>query len=87
MDWDTEDAVPEYIRIPRPRALGKILLDAVRLRSYRLMARERVDAIVDMAQIVANSGLGGQIISRDAAGGLWAVTVSSPSPARRAALP
>ncbi|GHG41181.1 MULTISPECIES: hypothetical protein [Amycolatopsis] len=74
MDWDPSDT--DFIRIPRPRSVARVLLDVVRLRTARAMARERNDAINAVAQVMIRSGGNARVVSRDPAGD-WSITVGA----------
>ncbi|WP_410596145.1 hypothetical protein [Amycolatopsis sp. lyj-23] len=76
MDWDPSDT--EFIRIPRPRSVARVLLDVVRLRTARAMARERNDTINTVAQVMTRSGRAARVVSHDPAGD-WSITVGSVS--------
>ncbi|UKD50835.1 hypothetical protein L3Q65_00635 (plasmid) [Amycolatopsis sp. FU40] len=72
MDWDPD---ADFVRIPRPRSVLRVLADLVALRFRRSVARERGATIVDAARVLSASGRAGQVCSRDDAGGEWSVTL------------
>ncbi|WP_148311464.1 hypothetical protein [Amycolatopsis japonica] len=67
--------------IPRPRSVIRAMMDVFTLRTKRSMARDRHDALVDAAQVLSDSGRAAHVISRDPAGGEWAVTLGPAVPA------
>lgn len=77
MEWDPDS---DYVRIPRPRSVVKMLLDLARLRFRRTVSRDRGATIVDTAQVLSASGRAGQVTSRDDVGGEWSITLGPPVP-------
>jgi hypothetical protein len=76
MEWDLDT---DFVRIPRPRSVLRVLADLALLRFRRSVARDRGATIVDAAQVLSASGRAGQVCSRDETGGEWSITLGPPA--------
>ncbi|WP_409186641.1 hypothetical protein F9C11_21365 [Amycolatopsis sp. VS8301801F10] len=64
----------DYVRIPRPRSIARMLLDFLRVRADVAARAIRGETIVSVTETLSASGCSGRIASREP-GGEWSVTV------------
>lgn len=76
MITDHPDA--DYVRVPRPRSIARLLLDLVRLRANTIAYQVRGETITAVTETLSSSGCAGRIVSRES-GYEWSVTVIPPA--------
>jgi hypothetical protein len=78
----------DYIRVLRPRALLRLVIDYLRLRCEIARSRVRGQATTAAAQQLISGGMVGCVISRDPDGAEFSITFDVPAsrgPAARCA--
>lgn len=73
-----DPAEADFIRIPRPRSVVRMLLELCCLRLERLKVSVRSETITEVTRILSESGREGQIISHESADNQWSVTLGGP---------
>ncbi len=64
----------DYVRIPRPRSIARMLLDLMRLRADVAVRRMRGETIVAVTETLSASNRAGRVESRES-GYEWSVTM------------
>lgn len=71
----TIDPDIDIVRILRPRSVFRMLFNLFHLRNQRLQAVDRGETIMEVVEVLSESGHGGQVISHSPDGDRWSVSI------------